>query len=175
MFIEEEGVKNQLELEERIVSMGEGNGSKEVCSGLVLGVKRVESEGDCWKWGEEVYSVKEAYHSLIDEEEEEQDWYKDVWNQLILSNMSMLSWRLFYKRLPTKENLTKRGILLNSSIFCVGGFVEVMTHENDNKRWYVCSCSASICILVASHKVIVRFPWSRCMVSKSEGLDVLGA
>ncbi|MCI07197.1 hypothetical protein A2U01_0028262 [Trifolium medium] len=35
--------------------------------------------------------------------------------------MSTLAWRLFHKRLPTKENLLKRGILLNSSALCVGG------------------------------------------------------
>jgi hypothetical protein len=32
----------------------------DVCSGLVLGVRRAESEGDCWKWREESYTVKEA-------------------------------------------------------------------------------------------------------------------
>ncbi|GAU43853.1 hypothetical protein TSUD_174720 [Trifolium subterraneum] len=35
----------------------------EVCSGLVLEVKRTES--DCWKWMDDIYSVKEAYHLLI--------------------------------------------------------------------------------------------------------------
>ncbi|PNY15025.1 hypothetical protein L195_g011715 [Trifolium pratense] len=48
----------------------------EVCSGLVLGVKRAECEGDCWKWVDDSYSVKEAYHLLIEGEEgnEECDW-----------------------------------------------------------------------------------------------------
>ncbi|MCI85659.1 hypothetical protein A2U01_0106938, partial [Trifolium medium] len=50
----------------------------EVCSGLVLGVKRVESEGDCWKWGEEDYTVKETYNLPSEKEDEEvQDWHKD--------------------------------------------------------------------------------------------------
>ncbi|MCI01762.1 H+-transporting two-sector ATPase alpha/beta subunit central, partial [Trifolium medium] len=103
----------------------------EVCSGLVLGVKRVESKGDGWKWREEEYTVKEAYNLLIEkEEEEEQDWFKDVWNQLIPSNMSTLAWRLFHKRLPTKENLIKRGVSLNSSALCVGGCGELESSES---------------------------------------------
>ncbi|PNX87128.1 hypothetical protein L195_g043214, partial [Trifolium pratense] len=66
------------------------------CSGLVLGVKRVESEGDCWKWGDDSYSVKDAYHLLTEGEEDEVEceWFKDVWNQPIPSNMSTLGWRL---------------------------------------------------------------------------------
>ncbi|MCI84984.1 hypothetical protein A2U01_0106262, partial [Trifolium medium] len=38
----------------------------DVCSGLVLGVRRAESEGDCWKWREESYTVKDDYHLLIE-------------------------------------------------------------------------------------------------------------
>jgi hypothetical protein len=132
MFIEEEGVKKinwrwmrrLFQWEKEIV---------EVCSGLVLGVKRVESEGDSWKWRDDAYSVKVAYQSLIDdeeEEEEEHDWYKDVWNQLIPSNMSMLAWRLFYKMLPTKENLIKRGTSLDSSALCVGGCGGIETEDH---------------------------------------------
>ncbi|MCH94037.1 hypothetical protein A2U01_0014992, partial [Trifolium medium] len=34
--------------------------------------------------------------------------------------MSTLVWRLFHKRLPTKENLNNRGVLLNSSALCAG-------------------------------------------------------
>jgi hypothetical protein len=62
---------------------------------------------------------------VIKEEDEggeiECGWYKDVWNQLIPSNMSTLVWRLFLKRLPTKENMVRRGISLNSSTLYVGG------------------------------------------------------
>jgi hypothetical protein len=49
-----------------------------------------------------------AYQLFIEgeEEDEECDWARDVWNQLVPSNMSTLVWRLFHRRLPTKENLT---------------------------------------------------------------------
>jgi hypothetical protein len=40
----------------------------DICSGLVYGVRRAESEGDCWKWSEESYTVKETYHLLIERE-----------------------------------------------------------------------------------------------------------
>ncbi|MCI28848.1 cytochrome P450, partial [Trifolium medium] len=119
----------------------------EVCSGLVFGVQRVESEGDCWKWREEEYSVKEAYQLLIEdkeeeeEEEEDQDWYKEVWNQLIPSNMSTLAWRLFYKRLPTKENLIKRGVVLNSSVLCVGGCGGI---ESEDHLFFNCPMMGSV-------------------------------
>jgi hypothetical protein len=69
--------------------------------------------------------VKEAYQVIKEEEEEEEeeegevecDWYRDVWIQLIPSNMSTLAWSLFHKRLPTRENLISRGIPL----LCVWG------------------------------------------------------
>jgi hypothetical protein len=123
MIVEEEGVKkinwrwrrNLFEWEKEMVK---------VCSDLVLSVKRVDGEGDCWKWNDENYSVKDAYQVIKEGEgdgEIECEWHKDIWNQLIPSNMSTLAWRMFHKRLPTKENLVRRGISLNSSILCVGG------------------------------------------------------
>jgi hypothetical protein len=56
----------------------------------VLGVKRDVS--DRWKWMDETYLVKEAYYLLTEGEEgdEECEWDKDVWNNLIPSNMSTL-------------------------------------------------------------------------------------
>jgi hypothetical protein len=38
----------------------------DICSGLVLGARRDESEIDCWKWREESYTVKEVYQVLIE-------------------------------------------------------------------------------------------------------------
>jgi hypothetical protein len=62
----------------------------DICSGVVLGVKRDESEGDPWIWRGESYSVKKAYHVLVEEEEDEYDWVGYVWNKLIPSNMLIL-------------------------------------------------------------------------------------
>jgi hypothetical protein len=130
MIVEEEGVKKinwrwrrrLFQWEEEMV---------EICSGLVLEIKRTESDGDCWRWGKGHYSVKDAYFLISEgEEEEECDWVKDVWNQFIPSNMSILVWRLFNERLPTKANLSKRGIRLNSSALCVGGCGSQETEEH---------------------------------------------
>ncbi|GAU43855.1 hypothetical protein TSUD_174730 [Trifolium subterraneum] len=52
------------------------------------------------------------------------------WNNLIPSKMSTLVWRLFHKRLPTKENLRKRGVVLNSFALCVGGCVNPETEDH---------------------------------------------
>jgi hypothetical protein len=38
----------------------------DICSGLVLGARRDESEIDFWKWREESYTVKEVYQVLIE-------------------------------------------------------------------------------------------------------------
>jgi len=48
-------------------------------------------------------------------------WAKDVWNQLIPLRLAALVWRLFLNRLPTKDNLNRRGVRLNSLLYCVGG------------------------------------------------------
>jgi hypothetical protein len=132
MIDEEEGVdkinwrwrRNLFEWEKEMV---------EVCEGVVLSVKRRDGEEDCWKWRDENYTVKEAYRVIKEGDEEGEtkcEWYKDVWNQLIPSNMSTLVWRLFLKRLPTKENLIRRGIMLNSSALCVGGCGNPETEEH---------------------------------------------
>jgi hypothetical protein len=132
MIDEEEGVdkinwrwrRNLFEWEKEMV---------EVCEGVVLSVKRRDGEEDCWKWRDENYTVKEAYRVIKEGDEEGEtkcEWYKDVWNQLIPSNMSTLAWRLFLKRLPTKENLIRRGIMLNSSALCVGGCGNPETEEH---------------------------------------------
>ncbi|GAU45257.1 hypothetical protein TSUD_291410 [Trifolium subterraneum] len=71
VIVEEEGVKNikwrwrrnLFEWEKEMV---------EVCSGLVLNVKRSDGEGDSWKWGEESYSVNEAYQMIKEGEENEE-------------------------------------------------------------------------------------------------------
>ncbi|GAU51064.1 hypothetical protein TSUD_300060 [Trifolium subterraneum] len=106
MNVEEDGIKKiNWRWRRRLFRWEEE--TVEVCNGLVLRVKRVENGGDGWKWGKDEYSVKEAYQLLTEGEEEEEvrDWFKDVWNQLIPSNLLTLGWRLFHKRLPTKENL----------------------------------------------------------------------
>ncbi|GAU29104.1 hypothetical protein TSUD_58700 [Trifolium subterraneum] len=97
----------------------------EACGSLVMGVERKEEESDSWQWGGESYTVKNVYLLLIEGEGEVSTWVGDVWSPLIPLRLSMLAWRLFQNRLPTKENLRRRGVFINSSMFCVGGCGEL--------------------------------------------------
>ncbi|RHN55201.1 putative reverse transcriptase zinc-binding domain-containing protein [Medicago truncatula] len=45
----------------------------------------------------------------------------DVWHKNIPSKVSLLLWRLLRNRLPTKDNLVHRGILLPTDATCVAG------------------------------------------------------
>jgi hypothetical protein len=67
---------------------------------------------------------------LSDDDGEEVDWVKDVWNKLNPLKMSTLIWKLMHNRLPTKDNLSERGVGINSSLLCVGGCgnLETATH-----------------------------------------------
>jgi hypothetical protein len=107
----------------------------EVCNGVVLGVERRDEVSDKWQWVDSNYSVKEAYIQLTEEDGFEVEWANEIWNPLIPAKMSILAWRLFYDRLPTKDNLRKRGVHLNSSSLCVGGCGCV---ENANHVFFNC-------------------------------------
>jgi hypothetical protein len=43
----------------------------EVCKGVVFGAERALERRDIWKWGDSVFSFREAYLRLIQEDEEE--------------------------------------------------------------------------------------------------------
>ncbi|GAU22876.1 hypothetical protein TSUD_376870 [Trifolium subterraneum] len=86
----------------------------EICSGLAPGVKRVESEGDCWKWGEDSCAVKSAYQLKTEgEEEEDCNWFKDVWNPLIPSNMSTLALKLEKAGLDYGDMTSELSVYIN--------------------------------------------------------------
>jgi hypothetical protein len=82
----------------------------------MLGVVRTEEE-DRWQWGGESYTVKNPYLSLSESGREEPIWTKEVWNALIPSKLSIMVWRFLQNRLPTKENLTKRGLVSTHFFF----------------------------------------------------------
>ncbi|GAU51692.1 hypothetical protein TSUD_415060 [Trifolium subterraneum] len=129
MLIVEEGVRRIKWRWRRNLFQWE-NELVEVCNSLVMGVERKEEEADSWQWGGESYTVKNAYLTLIEGECEATTWVGDVWSPLIPLRLSMLAWRLFQNRFPTKENLRRRGVDINSSIFCVGGCGELETEEH---------------------------------------------
>jgi hypothetical protein len=105
----------------------------EACNEVVLGVERRAGQSDKWQWGDSRYTVKEAYLKLSEEDDVEVEWAKEVWNPIIPAKMSILVWCLFHERLPTKDNLRRRGIQLNSSTLCVGG---CGSKENTNHLFF---------------------------------------
>ena len=54
----------------------------------------------------------------------------DVWCKHIPSKVSLMVWRLLHNRLPTKQNLVQRGVLLPTYGTCVAGCddIESATH-----------------------------------------------
>jgi len=45
----------------------------------------------------------------------------DVWLKHVPTKVSLLGWHLMRNRLPTKDNLVQRGILISTDDMCVAG------------------------------------------------------
>ncbi|GKU89920.1 hypothetical protein SLEP1_g3989 [Rubroshorea leprosula] len=80
------------------------------------GVQVKEGVGDVWKWRHAMdgrYVVKIAYDYLDSMEGVLEDQRcKLIWCRLVPSKVAFFGWRLCLNRLPTKENLQKRGVQL---------------------------------------------------------------
>jgi len=80
---------------------------------------------DRWHWLHDVargYTVRGAYYFLTSQEHHLGDGRGDlVWHSHVPLKVSILAWRLLRDRLPTKNNLLRRGILQQTDIQCVMG------------------------------------------------------
>jgi len=66
--------------------------------------------------------VKAAYRFIADTDAmADRSQVDDVWSKHIPSKVSLLGWRLLRNRLPTKDNLVQRGILIPTDGMCVAG------------------------------------------------------
>ncbi|XP_045800040.1 uncharacterized protein LOC123894168 [Trifolium pratense] len=77
------------------------------------------------------YSVKSAYKVLTeDSNSENQLPFKKLWIKFVPLKVTIFGWQVFQNRIPSKENLCKRGIVENSAINCVWdcGKVETTSH-----------------------------------------------
>lgn len=95
---------------------------------------------DRWVWSRGSYSVKEAYDSIMEGGvTEEQRKLAAAWNGLVPLKVAVLVWRLFQNRIPSKDNLCRRGVLAESQSGCVNGcgVVETASH-------LIFECPASI-------------------------------
>ncbi|XP_058767576.1 uncharacterized protein LOC131641289 [Vicia villosa] len=94
------------------------------------------------------YSVKEVYKSLEQEDHQARSlpWCK-IWIKAIPSNVSCLVWRVLQNRIPTKDNLLKRGVLSNSQLGCAG---ECGREESVSHLFFECPKIAGLWMLMCN-------------------------
>jgi len=79
-------------------------------------------------WGVTDFTMQSAYKVLVHQYHQATTvslkflWHKDVPLKVVL-----FAWRLFRDRLPTKDNLFRRGVIAFEARFCVGGCGEMET------------------------------------------------
>ncbi|KAF1890936.1 hypothetical protein Lal_00037507 [Lupinus albus] len=100
---------------------------------------------DTWDWKHDTsrqYSVKSAYKLLTTVEQTDLTNHHtlSLWKSKAPSKVISLAWRLFYDRLPTKDALSKRGVLslTNGDMFC-----SYCKDESKSSTHLFSSCSIS--------------------------------
>jgi len=95
------------------------------CAALLCNIVLQSNVHDSWRWLLDPvhgYSMKSSYCDItITGDIADISQVDDVWFKHIPSKVSILVWRLLHNRLPTKENLVQRGILLSTEGTCVAG------------------------------------------------------
>jgi hypothetical protein len=80
---------------------------------------------DQWLWRYDPgggYTVRGAYSLLTCTDAPDEALTTSlVWHKQVPVKVSVLAWRLFRNRLPTKDNLVKRHIIASNAHFCVTG------------------------------------------------------
>jgi hypothetical protein len=101
---------------------------------------RLSSEVDRWVWNLDLmigFSVKSAYDGLAEVGESscfsayDLKMFSSLWESPAPSKVIAFSWQLFYNRLPTKDNLLRRGVIqFDAGVNCVwcDRFPESMSH-----------------------------------------------
>lgn len=98
---------------------------------------------------EEVYSTKEGYKVLNKKEEVSplKMWVSVIWNNLVPLKVIVFVWKLLQDRIPSQENLAKRGLIINTSeLGCKRCGVDVM-----ESSWHIfgeCAFSREVWSLV---------------------------
>jgi len=96
-----------------------------------------------WKLDESsYYFINSAYSRLrFVEEGTHNSIYKVLWNLKALSSSMTTAWRVLVDRLPTRENLVKRGFILKSSLCVLGGDEE----ESGSHVFFKCKVAWKVC------------------------------
>ncbi|GKD50699.1 RNA-directed DNA polymerase, eukaryota [Tanacetum coccineum] len=96
---------------------------------------------DIWIWslGKSLFTVKDT-HVHIDQISLPDAHYATRWNRFLPKNVNIFIWRVLHDRLPTRWNLSRRGIDLNS-LYCLTCDASIETI--DHILWF-CSFDTSI-------------------------------
>ncbi|GAU17848.1 hypothetical protein TSUD_329740 [Trifolium subterraneum] len=106
------------------------------CCGLFHNVVLQPNKLYRWHWRSlhsDVFTIKGAYQTLTRAEEEAEPMLNStelVWNKVVPVKVSVFAWRFMENRIPTRDNLFKRGILYIDAQHCVlgCGFDETLSH-----------------------------------------------
>jgi hypothetical protein len=95
------------------------------CSTLLCNVVLQDSTLDRRRWILDPvsgYTVKGTYHHLTMSNIPIQNGLFDAaWLKFVPLKVSVFVWRLLHNRLPTKDNLLRRRVLLHDDTICTGG------------------------------------------------------
>jgi len=91
-------------------------------------------KNDRWLWALEssnVYSVRSAYRVLtVHRPLVPSVTVSDLWHKDVPLKVVLFAWRLFRDKLPTKDNLHRRGVLDHDSRLCVAGCGSIETSQH---------------------------------------------
>lgn len=95
------------------------------CSILLHNIVLQDNVHDTWRWHLDPvhgYSVRESFRFITSSGDMvDKTLVDDVWHKHVPSKVSLLVWRLLRNRVPTKNNLTHRGVLPTNDTACVAG------------------------------------------------------
>jgi len=93
---------------------------------LLQNVTLQVDKADRWLWNLETshdFSVRSAYNFLtIQLPAASSVAASSIWNKDVPLKVGLFAWRQFRDRLPTKDNLVRRGVIHNDSRLCVAGY-----------------------------------------------------
>lgn len=95
------------------------------CSTLLSNIVLQENVNDKWKWLLDPihgYSVKGTYHFITTfDDVVDMNLVDNVWHKNIPLKVSVFAWCLLRNKIPTKDNLARRRVLLPNDTTCVVG------------------------------------------------------
>ena len=95
------------------------------CCALLYNIVLQDNVHDTWRWQLDPirgYSVRESYRYITNSDVMlDRTLVDDVWLKQIPPKVSLLVWRLLQNRLPTKDNLSRWGVIHGNALTCVAG------------------------------------------------------